>query len=83
MSAKWNSSAKYHSLSDKAENEKLIPNDVTPLVPSEPTRDGLRPEIQGLRAIAICAVLLFHMWGAEFFLSVTLELIVSLSSPAT
>ncbi|KAI6177821.1 O-acetyltransferase OatA [Aphelenchoides bicaudatus] len=28
--------------------------------------DGLRPEIQGLRAIAIVAVLLFHMWSNYF-----------------
>ncbi|KAI6177723.1 Acyl-transf-3 domain-containing protein [Aphelenchoides bicaudatus] len=51
----------YQLLPESPENERLFSKDKQHS-PSQPTRDGLRPEIQGLRAIAIVAVLLFHMW---------------------
>ncbi|KAI6170640.1 Acyl-transf-3 domain-containing protein [Aphelenchoides bicaudatus] len=59
---------KYQLIPDEPINETNVPsnNEFTLYSLPQPTRDGMRPEIQGLRAIAIIAVLLFHMWSNMF-----------------
>lgn len=41
------------------------PAPTAPAEPSAPTRTGVRPEIQGLRAVAVSFVVLYHLWPAR------------------